>query len=256
MAQQKTEENFNTLVKYLAANLGFIKPATIVELGARDCNETLALHQTYPTAKILSFECNPDKLPECRNRVKNIPQITLVEKAVSDKSGEISFYQIDTEKTETQWADGNPGASSLLKASNNYPLEKYIQKEVKVDCTTLAEELPRHNIKNVDVLWMDIQGSELNALKGLGDLLNNVAVIHTEVEFMAIYQNQPLFWDIKKYLNSRGFYVATFTSFDRNYSGDALFVNINQPGIGIWNKLKYRFTNKTQHLLRHYGFAK
>jgi FkbM family methyltransferase len=248
--------NLERLAKFILENLQNFNPKTIVEIGARDCNETIAMHQLFSNAKILTFECNPSQLPECRARVKDIPQITLIEKAVSNQSGTVKFYPIDQEKTETTWKDGNPGASSLLKASGKYKLEHYVQNEVEVECTTLIDELPKHRVDSVDILWMDIQGSELNALKGLGDKIKDVAVIHAEVEFAEIYQGQPLFWDIKRYLNSRGFYLAMFTSFYKNYSGDAVFINFNLSQLGILQKIKYRLTNKALHLLHHYGFLK
>lgn len=244
-------DNLLKLVAFIRNNTSGLQPQQIVELGARDCMETLSLHSQYPAARILTFECNPDKVQECRDRVKGIKEITLVEKAVSNETGTISFFQIDTEKTETTWKDGNPGASSLFKATGNYSQEKYVQKEVKVECTTLYEELPKHKAEKIDLLWMDIQGSELNALKGLGSKLANVSVIHTEVEFMEIYQGQPLFWEVKQFLNQKGFYLATFTSFYKNNAADAVFINKQQ--LGFLQKIKYYLTNKTLHLLYHYN---
>ena len=36
---------------------------SIVEVGARDCAETLDFHRVYSGARILAFECNPATLP-------------------------------------------------------------------------------------------------------------------------------------------------------------------------------------------------
>lgn len=245
-------KNLAKLVDFIAKEFDGLKPKQIIELGARDCMETLEMHKIYPTANILTFECNPDKVQECRDRVKHIKEITLVEKAVADKTGTISFFQIDTEKTETTWKDGNPGASSLYKASGKYNVEKYVQKEVPVECTTLNEELPKHNVSAVDLLWMDIQGSELNALKGMRNKLERVSIIHSEVEFMEIYEGQPLFWEVKKYLNEHGFYLATFTGFHKNNSADAVFVNSRK--LSMLQRIKYYFTNKLLHPLHHYNY--
>ena len=81
-----------------------------------------------------------------------------------------------------------------------------------------------NNISVIDLIWMDIQGAELMALKGLGERIKDVNIIHSEVEFFEIYKNQPLFIEIKKYLNKRGFLLGFFTSFGK-YSGDAVFIN-------------------------------
>ena len=44
-------------------------------------------------------------------------------KAIYTSEGSIDFYPINTEKTITTHSDGNPGASSLLKANPDYPLK-------------------------------------------------------------------------------------------------------------------------------------
>jgi hypothetical protein len=79
-------------------------------------------------------------------------------------------------------------------------------------------------VSAIDLIWMDIQGAELSALKGADNILQNISLIHTEVEFHNFYKNQPLFTDISAYLNDRGFHLLTFTSFGK-YSGDAVFIN-------------------------------
>lgn len=204
--------------------LGREKIRTIVEVGARDCQETLGLHEEFPDSEIYSFECNPSTLPKCREAVKNIKNIHLVEKAVSDTNGSINFYPIDQEQTKTTWADGNPGASSIFKASGKYTVETYVQKEIEVESITLQSFMQDHQLDTIDVLWMDIQGAEIVALKGLGVKIYDVRIIHTEVDFLEIYSGQPLFEDVYSFLNQHNFLLIKFTSFGK-YAGDAVFLN-------------------------------
>lgn len=204
---------------------------TIFELGARDCTETLEFHKLFPETKIHTFECNPATLPICRRRTKHIPQIKLVEKAVSDHKGTIKFYPINPEKTRTTWEDGNPGASSIFKASGKYPVEDYVQDEIEVETIRLADYMSESAVEQIDLLWMDIQGAELLALKGLGKKLRKVRLIHLEVEFIEIYSGQPLYKDLKVFLNRHGFLLGAFTNFGP-YSADAVFMNIRS--IPLW----------------------
>lgn len=210
------------ILEFLYNDLGFVK--VIIELGARDCKETLLFEENYPNANILTFECNPATLPLCRERVSGRSRITLFEKAVSNTNGKVSFYPINSEKTETTWADGNPGASSLFRASGKYPVEKYVQDKIEVDVVTLDTVLTLKSIDEVDVLWMDIQGAELMALKGFEKHIQKVKVIHTEVEFMEIYTNQPLAEEIKDFLMAHNFQFMGFTTQHR-FAGDAVFLN-------------------------------
>jgi FkbM family methyltransferase len=215
------------LDKLVAISKRFWKPEevkTILEIGARDGVETCALHDFFPEATIYTFECNPATIPLWKQNTAGIDKIVTVEKAVSDKDGSISFFPIDPEHTKSDWKDGNPGASSLLVASGKYPVEQYAQKEITVATTTLKTFFKEKNIPGANIVWMDIQGAELMALRGLEERIADLGIIHTEIEFIQIYKDQPLATEIKKYMNDHGFYLGYFTNFGP-YAGDAVFVN-------------------------------
>lgn len=218
------ERNLQRFCGIAAEALGAENVRTIVELGARDCRETLDLHRTYPNARIYTFECNPQTLPQCRAAVAGKAAITLVEKAATDKVGPVTFFAIDPDRTRSGASDGNPGASSLLQASGKFELETYVQKPLTVDATTLADFLRERRIPSVELLWMDIQGAELMALQGAGERLKDIALIHTEVEFLEIYTGQPLFPALRQWLESHGFAFLGFTIYAR-HSADAVFAN-------------------------------
>jgi len=197
---------------------------TIIEFGSRYGEDTIEFAKIYPSAQIYAFECNPNTLDKCRKNIKNYSNIILTEKAISDSDGEVSFFKIDKNKTITTWEDGNQGASSMLKSSGKYPIEQYVQEEVKVDSVTLNTFIKEKNIAQIDILWMDIQGAELMALHGLERNISIVKLIHLEVEFMEIYKNQPLFEKINSFLKGKNFLLVGFTNYGE-YSGDAIFLN-------------------------------
>ncbi len=197
---------------------------TILELGARDCAESLGFCGQFPNAVVHAFECNPDTLPECRRVAALQPRIRLVEKAVADSAGVLSFMAVDKQRSRSVWADGNPGASSLFKADNQWVDEDIVQKEIQVEAVRLDAYLAAQGIGQVDLMWMDIQGAELMALQGLGGRLADVGLIHLEVEFRELYVGQPLYADLKRFLNARGFSLVGFTNFHR-VAGDAVFAN-------------------------------
>ena len=209
-------------ISNIADILGGVK--NIFEFGSRYGEDTCEFAKKYHDAIIYSFECNPEVLPICRKSIAEFPNIVLTEKAVSDEIGTVTFYSIDKEKTITTWQDGNQGASSLFKASGKYEVEQYVQKEITVKCTTLNAFVTEHKISSIDLLWMDVQGAELKALKGLGEKLNIVKCMNIEVEFMEIYSEQPLFEEIREFLESKFFKFLGFATKSK-YSADAIFVN-------------------------------
>jgi FkbM family methyltransferase len=58
-----------------------------------------------------------------------------------------------------------------------------------------------------DYLKIDVQGGELEVLKGASRVLSEVLVVHTEVEFAPLYKGQPLFAEVDRYLRQAGFYL-------------------------------------------------
>lgn len=59
----------------------------------------------------------------------------------------------------------------------------------------------------IDYLKLDVQGGELAILQGATRRLQEILVIHTEVQFVPFYQNQPLFAELDQALRAAGFYL-------------------------------------------------
>jgi len=144
-------------------------PKVIYDCGSLHALDGLHLLENLQAEELHIFECNPDNVKKCKENIsayKGKGRIFVNELAVADRDGEINFYPIDTEKTFTTHANGNPGASSLLIANPDYPNEKYVQKKIKVKCTTLDTYASSHRMS--DILWMDLQGAEMMAFRGGG----------------------------------------------------------------------------------------
>jgi len=181
---------------------------TIFELGSRDGLDAIEL-QKYFQAQVYAWECNPDSLILCR---KNLSQtaIELVEKAVWSKNQKIKFFPI---------VNGNIGASSSFKVNTEYPHEKLIQKEIEVE----AVRIDSWYQDKIDLVAMDLQGSELEALMGMGDLLSTTKYIITEGQYKQIYHDTPLISDIENYLEPFGFKLL-HSVVTNDWFGDFLFV--------------------------------
>ena len=68
-------------------------------------------------------------------------------------------------------------------------------------------------LDDVDVVKIDVQGAELAVFKGGQRVLSNALFVHTEVEFVELYEGQPLFADVDQFLRSCGFQFHTFEGF-------------------------------------------
>lgn len=190
------------------------KPLIIFDIGSRDCVQSIEFYKEFPNSKIYAFECNPNTLEICKKNIEPYSdRITLIEGAVCDYDGSITFYPINQKKTITTWADGNPGASSIFKSNGKYTIEKYVQDEIITNCHRLDSIMKKYGISNVDIIWMDLQGAELLALKGLGNHLQNVKYIHTEVSYNEMYSGQVMFYELNNYILSNDFVIKNNLSF-------------------------------------------
>ena len=215
MDMQKSVQKISSLARDILK--GDIR--VVFEMGANDCEDTIGFAGEFPSATIYAFECNPATIPLDKKKIGSFKNIVFIEKAISDKEGPLTFFPT---------TNGNTGASSLFKESGEYPVETYNQREVVVDATTISAFVAERGIRGIDILWMDMQGAELMELKGSGDFIDKIKIIHAEAEFMEVYKGQPLFKEFRKYLESHGFVLYGFTHFGR-YSCDAIFINQALP---------------------------
>lgn len=68
-------------------------------------------------------------------------------------------------------------------------------------------------IGDVDFLKIDVQGAELTIFENAERILGKCLLIQTEVEFVELYRQQPLFADVDRHLRSRGFQFHAFQGF-------------------------------------------
>jgi len=181
----------------------------VFDIGSRDALQAIELAGLFPNAHIVAIECNPGTLELCRSNSARHPRIRLVEKAIHAYTGRCQFHPIDTARTATNWPDGNPGASSLFLATENYPAEQYVQNTVEVDCIRLDTLCDTLGIDVIDFIWVDLQGAELLALQSAGTLLEKTRYIYTEVSHRPLYHGQCLFDEVDAFLKARGFRCCT-----------------------------------------------
>ena len=67
----------------------------------------------------------------------------------------------------------------------------------------------------VDFIKVDIQGAGLNALKGACNTISDSFGLEMEVEFLPIYEEQPLFGEVTEWLAERGFDFIDFVNLAR-----------------------------------------
>lgn len=156
---------------------------------------------------------------------------THIPLALSDSVGEATIY-----------VTKNPACSSLYPPSDLYRKRFTVNvKDLELDftetieTTTLDIFCESEGIHCIDVLQVDVQGADLHVLEGsIKTLERGTLAIITEVEFMTVYAQQPLFSDVDVYLRKQGFTLFDFADLHREQRRDIPLVSSRHAGPLYW----------------------
>ena len=132
----------------------------------------------------------------------------------------------------------------------------YLKKITEVNTISLDSFIKKEKIESVDFIKIDVQGAELDVFRGAEKSLKNVLTIVSEVEFLPIYNEQPLFGDICSFLKNKNIMFHKFLDLSgRSLIPVVLKDNVNFPTQHMWsdavfikNILKIEELNNSQLL--------
>ena len=192
----------------------------IFDIGANTGSVTAAYLKAFPDADIHSFEPCHKTFKRLRDRHGDNKRVHVHERAVSDSAGTLTFYEAENHATNSLFPSADEAA--LLFGSSKTKTSSTEQ----VESITINGYCQEHGIDKINLLKLDIQGGELDALKGASKLLESsqIDVIYSEVEFYKLYQKQPLYHDIAGFLEKKGYSLYALDNF-----------NIKKPiGMLLW----------------------
>ena len=96
--------------------------------------------------------------------------------------------------------------------------------------TVRLDDVAEIRAQGCDLLKLDTQGSEAEILANASETLKRCLIIQTEVEFVPLYEDQPLFADVDQLLRGRGFMFHRFLGLaGRTYKPLMVNDNPNAP---------------------------
>lgn len=155
---------------------------------------------------VWSFECDPRALEILNQFDTESLNWKIFPIALSDRSGHSEFFQwpIDT------------GQSSLLRTSPDNPYASTLSADVVPTLITVPmkrlDEVIDSNLLSMNrtLLKIDVQGAELDVLKGCGVLLQQFYAIEVEVSLVRFYENsEGLIESVISFLRDAGFEPLT-----------------------------------------------
>lgn len=173
---------------------------TVVDIGANRGQFALAARHCLPGANIISFEPLAEAARRYRSLLGGDPGVTLHKAAVGADSRE-----------EVMHVSKMDHSSSLLPIGPRqlavFPGTAEVGTEI-VKVVPLATYVSSDDLESPALLKLDVQGYEIEALKGCEDLLDRFASVLVEGSFMELYEGQPLADELIEWLRARGLRLA------------------------------------------------
>lgn len=196
--------------------LSYNKIETIIDIGANAGRYAIDIRTNGFKGRIISFEPLSDAYNLLKkNSREDAEWIVPGRMALGNENGEIEIN-----------VSANSESSSILPMTESHvkaaPESVYIKKEVipirRLD--SIAIDL---NLKGNIYLKIDVQGFELDVLKGASDLLSKTKGLQLELSLTTLYDGQLLMGEMVKYVEDLGFELnALFPIFIDESSGRLL----------------------------------
>lgn len=185
--------------------------ATVLDVGASRGQFALHAQHRYPVARIVCFEPLPISQAILRRVLGDT--VEVVPAAVGAEPG-----------TATMHVSAADDSSSLLPIGERQQAEfpgTGEASQLDVPVVTLADTLDTNPTGPI-LLKIDVQGFELNVLRGAGEKLAKVDTVFVECSFVELYEGQPLADDVITYMATQGFRLAGVHGLVTAHEGEAL----------------------------------
>lgn len=185
------EERF--IKRLLAGKAGGV----VLDVGANVGNYSSKVLETNSHLTVYAFEPHPKTFATLQKNVQH-PNFTPINAAAGESAGMADLYDYAAE-------DGSSHASlfqDVIEGIHRAPSTHH-----RVNIVALGEFARTNQIAHIDLLKIDTEGNELNALKGIKDFLTTgkIDAIHFEFNEMNI-SSRVFFRDFWDFLPSYDFY--------------------------------------------------
>jgi FkbM family methyltransferase len=182
--------------------IGFV-PRTIYDIGAASGEWARLAHWFWPTAAIIGFEPNAGRVPDLERTASEIPKFRYYRAFLGPAAGQIRYTDHD-DQTSLLSRDRDGGGS------------------VTAPMIVLDELMAQGEIPAPEFMKLDVQGFELEVLKGGAHALRTCRGVLMEATLIPFFDGMPPVADVMRFMGDHGFALYDVMGFFRRGSDDAL----------------------------------
>lgn len=170
-------------------------PEMVLDVGANRGQFGLVAAHRWPKARLLCFEPLPAAVDVLR-KVLPAPQAEIRNVALSDAPGHVDLHISKADDSSSLLPIGK-GQSTAFPGTEEVGV-------VTVRAARLDAELDAAEIARPALLKIDVQGGELQVLRGATGVLAHIDAVMVECSFVELYEGQPLAHEIVMFLAEYG----------------------------------------------------
>ena len=171
--------------------LGF-EPKMIIDIGAFKGEWSTMTRKVFPDAEILMLEAQEERIPD----------LDAAKKLLGGKI-DYRISLLGAEHREGVVFNKYPNAPTGNSVLTGWkPGNKF---QVKCTMRTVDAILEEAGKPTPDLIKLDVQGYELEVLKGASKAMKTAQAVLMEVSLIDMYENNPLLHDVTAFMHERGF---------------------------------------------------
>jgi FkbM family methyltransferase len=173
-------------------------PGGIVDIGAHEGHWTRLIRRVFPTPRILMIEARNEQEPALRQVCVDIPRVEYTISLLGRESRASASFHVN-----------GTGSSMFPERSDT---EKILR---SIPMRTLDDTLSNSSVVEPLFLKLDIQGAELECLRGGVATLPRAEVVQLEVALLTYNEGAPQAAEIISFMNDNDFAMFDIAGFVR-----------------------------------------